>query len=102
MARKLASLVVKQRIPNSVVFWRIMICGWQLLTRAVISGSNNPRRPQEACGYPNGFHEWRLNLSILDGWWPEVAVMESMDGKLGNMRGPARTKKTGRHCTTHF
>jgi starch phosphorylase len=43
------------------------------LTRGCDVWLNNPRRPQEACGTSgmkaamNGV----LNLSILDGWWPE-------------------------------
>ena len=46
------------------------------LTRGVDVWLNNPRRPKEACGTSgmkaamNGI----LNLSILDGWWPEVCA----------------------------
>jgi glycogen phosphorylase len=45
------------------------------LTRGCDVWLNNPRRPKEASGTSgmkaamNGV----LNLSILDGWWPEVA-----------------------------
>jgi starch phosphorylase len=45
----------------------------RLLTRGCDVWLNNPRRPAEACGTSgmkaamNGV----LNLSILDGWWPE-------------------------------
>lgn len=44
------------------------------LTRGCDLWLNNPRRPKEACGTSgikaamNGV----INLSILDGWWPEV------------------------------
>ncbi|MGI5853489.1 MAG: alpha-glucan family phosphorylase [Bacillota bacterium] len=70
-----ASLVAKAReFPNSVVFLENydMRIG-KLLTRGCDVWLNNPRRPQEACGTSgmkasmNGV----LNLSILDGWWPE-------------------------------
>ena len=70
-----ANLVAKAReFPNSVVFLENydMRLG-QLLTRSCDVWLNNPRRPQEASGTSgmkaamNGV----LNLSVLDGWWPE-------------------------------
>ena len=68
-------LVRAEKYPQSVVFLEdydmkigaLMIQGCDLWL-------NNPRRPQEACGTSgmkaamNGV----LNLSILDGWWPEA------------------------------
>ncbi len=64
-----------QKYPNSVVFLEDynMEIG-KLLTRGVDVWLNNPRKPLEASGTSgmkaamNGV----LNLSILDGWWPEA------------------------------
>ncbi len=61
--------------PQSVVY----LAGYDMvigsaLTRGADVWLNNPRRPLEACGTSgmkaamNGV----LNLSILDGWWPEA------------------------------
>ena len=64
-----------QKYPESVVFledYNIEI--GRILTRGVDLWLNNPRRPLEASGTSgmkaamNGI----LNLSILDGWWPEA------------------------------
>lgn len=63
-----------RRFPKSVVFLENydMKLG-RLLTRGCDVWLNNPRRPQEASGTSgmkaamNGV----LNLSVLDGWWPE-------------------------------
>ncbi len=69
-------LVKKQKeFPQSVIFLENydMQIGAHL-TRGVDVWLNNPRRPKEASGTSgmkaamNGV----LNLSILDGWWPEV------------------------------
>ena len=69
-------LVQKSReFPNSVVFLENydMTIGAQL-TRGSDVWLNNPRRPKEASGTSgmkasmNGV----LNLSTLDGWWPEA------------------------------
>ncbi|MGQ9778590.1 MAG: alpha-glucan family phosphorylase [Bacillota bacterium] len=64
-----------RRHPTSVVFLPDydMEIG-RLLTRGCDVWLNNPRRPMEACGTSgmkaavNGV----LNLSVLDGWWPEA------------------------------
>lgn len=64
-----------KEFPNSVVFLEDydMEIGREL-TRGVDVWLNNPRRPKEASGTSgmkaamNGI----LNLSILDGWWPEA------------------------------
>ncbi len=64
-----------KRYPESVVF----LVNYDMeigasLTRGCDIWLNNPRRPMEACGTSgmkaamNGV----LNLSILDGWWPEA------------------------------
>ena len=71
-----ANLVAMSKMyPKSVVFLENydMEIG-ALLTRGSDVWLNNPRRPMEASGTSgmkaamNGV----LNLSILDGWWPEV------------------------------
>lgn len=64
-----------KKYPSSVVFLENydMTIG-RMLTRGSDVWLNNPRRPQEASGTSgmkaamNGV----LNLSILDGWWPEA------------------------------
>lgn len=70
-------VAMARRYPNSVVFLENydMKIG-RLLTRGCDVWLNNPRRPMEASGTSgmkaamNGV----LNLSILDGWWPEGCV----------------------------
>jgi len=70
------ALVLKQKeFPESVLFMEDydMEMG-ALLTRGCDVWLNNPQRPKEACGTSgmkaamNGV----LNVSILDGWWPEI------------------------------
>lgn len=64
-----------RELPHSVVFLEDydMEIG-AMLTRGSDVWLNNPRRPMEACGTSgmkaamNGV----LNLSTLDGWWPEA------------------------------
>lgn len=66
-----------EKYPDSVVFLEDydMEIGYYL-TRGCDLWLNNPRRPKEACGTSgmkaamNGV----LNLSILDGWWPEACI----------------------------
>ncbi len=74
--RSIENLVnMSQRFPQSVVFLENydMTIG-KMLTRGSDVWLNNPRRPKEASGTSgmkaamNGV----LNLSILDGWWPEA------------------------------
>ena len=68
-------LEMADKYPESVVFLRDydMEIG-ALLTRGCDVWLNNPRRPKEASGTSgmkaamNGV----LNVSILDGWWPEA------------------------------
>lgn len=74
--RIVANIVaLTKRYPGSVVFLENydMRIG-SMLVRGADVWLNNPRRPQEASGTSgmkaamNGV----LNLSILDGWWPEA------------------------------
>ncbi len=74
--RIVANIVaLTKRYPESVVFLENydMTIG-SMLVRGSDIWLNNPRRPQEASGTSgmkaamNGV----LNLSILDGWWPEA------------------------------
>ncbi len=77
IGKSIVSNLVKmtRKYPNSVVFLEDydMEIG-AMLTRGSDVWLNNPRRPQEASGTSgmkaamNGV----LNLSILDGWWPEA------------------------------
>ncbi|HTE33697.1 MAG TPA: alpha-glucan family phosphorylase [Chryseolinea sp.] len=68
-------VALTRKYPNSVVFLENydMNVG-SMLVRGSDVWLNNPRRPQEASGTSgmkaamNGV----LNLSILDGWWPEA------------------------------
>ena len=68
-------VALTKEYPNSVVFLENydMTIG-SMLVRGSDVWLNNPRRPQEASGTSgmkaamNGV----LNLSILDGWWPEA------------------------------
>jgi len=68
-------VALTKEYPNSVVFLENydMTIG-SMLVRGSDIWLNNPRRPQEASGTSgmkaamNGV----LNLSILDGWWPEA------------------------------
>lgn len=65
----------QQEYPETVVFLEDydMEIG-ALMTRGCDIWLNNPQRPKEACGTSgmkaamNGV----LNLSVLDGWWPEA------------------------------
>jgi starch phosphorylase len=74
--RVIANLLSAARhFPQSVVFVPDYDMGVaRLLTRGTDVWLNNPVRPLEACGTSgmkaalNGC----LNLSILDGWWPEA------------------------------
>jgi starch phosphorylase len=74
--RILANLIgIARHWPEAVAFVPDydMALG-RLLTRGADVWLNNPRRPLEACGTSgmkaamNGV----LNLSVLDGWWPEA------------------------------
>ncbi|HMA59411.1 MAG TPA: alpha-glucan family phosphorylase [Halanaerobiales bacterium] len=82
--KDLVQRIVKlaEKYPNSVVFledYNMEIA--KMMTRGVDVWLNNPRRPKEASGTSgmksamNGV----LNMSILDGWWPE-ACQHGMNG----------------------
>jgi starch phosphorylase len=70
-------VAMSRKYPKAVVFLENydMSIG-RMLTRGSDIWLNNPRRPLEASGTSgmkaamNGV----LNLSILDGWWPEACV----------------------------
>lgn len=70
-------VAMSKKYPKSVVFLENYdISIGRMLTRGSDIWLNNPRRPLEASGTSgmkaamNGV----LNLSILDGWWPEACV----------------------------
>jgi starch phosphorylase len=71
IARLVAAL---SRWPDSVAFLEDydMALG-RLLTRGADVWLNNPRRPMEASGTSGmkAAMNGTLNLSVLDGWWPE-------------------------------
>ena len=73
--RIIANLVGQaRRHPGSVVFlesYDIKLA--RLLVRGVDVWLNNPRRPMEASGTSGmkAAMNGALNLSVLDGWWPE-------------------------------
>lgn len=87
-------VAMSRRYPNSVVFLPNydMKIG-RLLTRGCDVWLNNPRRPQEASGTSgmksamNGV----LNLSVLDGWWPEGCKHGVTGWQIGNAyEGPGQ------------
>jgi starch phosphorylase len=60
--------------PESIVFLENYDIGLgRLLTRGCDVWLNNPRRPMEASGTSGmkAAMNGALNLSVLDGWWPE-------------------------------
>jgi len=76
--RIITEITAKAReYPDSIVFLENydMTIG-RMLTRGADVWLNNPRRPQEASGTSgmkaamNGV----LNVSVLDGWWPEACI----------------------------
>ncbi|MFW5787448.1 MAG: alpha-glucan family phosphorylase [Halanaerobiales bacterium] len=83
-----ANLVeMTEKYPDSVVFLEdYNITDGRILTRGADLWLNNPRRPLEACGTSgmkaamNGV----LNLSTLDGWWPEACRHGINGWQLGN------------------
>ena len=78
---------MSQSFPNSVVFLQNydMQIG-KLMTRGCDVWLNNPIRPMEASGTSgmkaamNGV----LNLSVLDGWWPEGCIHDVNGWQIGN------------------
>ena len=82
---------MSRQYPNSVVFLENydMDIG-RALTRGCDVWLNNPRRPLEACGTSgmkaamNGV----LNVSILDGWWPEACKNGENGWAIGDEQVP--------------
>lgn len=87
---------MSREFPESVVFLENydMDIG-SALTRGTDVWLNNPRRPLEACGTSgmkaamNGV----LNLSILDGWWPEACNHGVNGWAIGDDKVPATTEE---------
>lgn len=88
------TVAMAKRYPKSVVFienYNMRI--GRLLTQGCDVWLNNPQRPLEACGTSgmkaamNGV----LNLSILDGWWPEGCEHGVNGWQIGNAyEGPGQ------------
>jgi len=80
-------VAMSKKYPNAVVFLENydMTIG-KMLTRGSDIWLNNPRRPLEASGTSgmkaamNGV----LNLSVLDGWWPEACIHGVNGWQIGN------------------
>jgi starch phosphorylase len=91
--RILTTLVaMARRHPETVVFIPDYDMGIaRLLTRGADVWLNNPIRPLEACGTSgmkaalNGV----LNLSVLDGWWPEACRHAENGWAIDGGEGPA-------------
>lgn len=100
--KKIVETLVKmsKKYPDSVVFLENydMEIGRQL-TRGVDVWLNNPRRPKEASDTSgmkaamNGV----LNLSILDGWWPEACEHGVNGWQFGDGFEADSIKKQDRH-----
>jgi starch phosphorylase len=101
IGRKVIAELVKmsQQFPTSVVY----LSGYdmnmgQMLTRGADVWLNNPRRPLEACGTSgmkaamNGV----LNVSILDGWWPEACKHGVNGWAIGGENVPAKVEEQDR------
>src|SRR6185295_4625712 len=85
-------IAMTRRYPESVVFvpdYSMAIA--RFLTRGADVWLNNPIRPLEACGTSgmkaamNGV----LNLSVLDGWWPEACRHGENGWAIGDGEGMA-------------
>jgi glycogen phosphorylase len=99
--RIVANIVaLTKKYPNSVVFLENydMTIG-SMLVRGSDVWLNNPRRPQEASGTSgmkaamNGV----LNLSILDGWWPEACQHGVNGWQIGDGYENADERKLDEH-----
>lgn len=99
--RIVANIVaLTKKYPKSVVFLENydMTIG-SMLVRGSDVWLNNPRRPQEASGTSgmkaamNGV----LNLSILDGWWPEACNHKVNGWQIGNGYENSNEKKLDAH-----
>jgi glycogen phosphorylase len=93
-------VALTKKYPNSVVFLENydMTIG-SMLVRGSDIWLNNPRRPQEASGTSgmkaamNGV----LNLSILDGWWPEACQHGVNGWQIGDGYENKNEKKLDEH-----
>lgn len=93
-------VALTRKYPNSVVFLENydMTIG-SMLVRGADVWLNNPRRPQEASGTSgmkaamNGV----LNLSILDGWWPEACQHGVNGWQIGDGYENRNEKKLDAH-----
>jgi starch phosphorylase len=93
-------VALTKKYPKSVVFLENydMNIG-SMLVRGADVWLNNPRRPQEASGTSgmkaamNGV----LNLSILDGWWPEACQHGINGWQIGNGYENKSEKKLDAH-----
>ena len=93
-------VAMSKKYPNSVVFLESydMEIG-ALLTRGSDVWLNNPRRPKEASGTSgmkaamNGV----LNLSILDGWWPEACVHGENGWQIGDAFESKNSEELDKH-----
>jgi len=99
--RIVANIVaLTKKYPQSVVFLENydMTIG-SMLVRGSDIWLNNPRRPQEASGTSgmkaamNGV----LNLSILDGWWPEACLHGVNGWQIGDGYENKNEKKLDAH-----
>lgn len=99
--RIVANIVaLTKKYPKSVVFLENydMTIG-SMLVRGSDVWLNNPRRPQEASGTSgmkaamNGV----LNLSILDGWWPEACAHGVNGWQIGDGYENNNEKKLDEH-----
>jgi starch phosphorylase len=107
LGRKVIAELVKMSklFPSSVVY----LSGYdmdmgRILTRGADVWLNNPRRPLEACGTSgmkaamNGV----LNVSILDGWWPEACKHGVNGWAIGGENVPPTVEEQDRQDALHL
>ncbi len=97
----IADLVaMSKKYPNAVVFLENydMEIG-KMLTRGSDIWLNNPRRPNEASGTSGmkAAMNGALNLSILDGWWPEACQHGINGWQIGNAFQSCDVEEQDRH-----
>ncbi len=93
-------VALTREYPDSVVFLENydMNIG-SMLVRGSDVWLNNPRRPQEASGTSGmkAAMNGALNLSILDGWWPEACEHNINGWQIGNGFESKEDKKLDSH-----
>jgi len=99
--RIVANIVaLTKRYPDSVIFLENydMTIG-SMLVRGSDVWLNNPRRPQEASGTSGmkAAMNGALNLSILDGWWPEACIHGVNGWQIGDGYENKSEKKLDEH-----